>query len=346
MNNKFYIIIILFLIFCIPTKKVNQNKIHHLIIDAGSSGTRFCLYTLKKNSYCELENFQNSCFDIPSMNGLADLSKNEIYNTLNEGFKVLEKNKKLSEIHFISLLGTGGFRKLSDKERNIKETILNEYFKKNVFIPYKVKVLTGKEEAYFAWKSIFLLYQSTQHITLETGGATIQIAIGDFNHFDFISLPIGMNQSYENLLKYKDFEKCIYGKILSYEDYEDCKYITIKYIYKNKQLEDFLKKYNNKINNYKIYTLGKAWNAIFNYIDKNPITIKDINEKGKYFCNLDEQNLIKKGIPSKFAKQFCYLFYYHNAQLEFLKIDTIYKGTESWTLGASNDEDTIPYCKN
>ncbi|GIX41375.1 MAG: hypothetical protein KatS3mg129_1108 [Leptospiraceae bacterium] len=331
-----------FILFCLPVKEKITRKIHHLVIDAGSSGTRFCLYSILRNSQCRLENFNSNCFSIPAKNGIADLNKNEIIQTLNEGFKIIDK--KTDHIDYISLLGTGGFRKLNAEEKNQKFNILTNYFKQNTSIPFNIKFISGKEEAYYAWKSISILYHSNNHITIETGGATIQIAIGDNNQFQYISLPLGMNQSYKKLLTYNSFNKCRYGNILSNNDYKDCKNIVKETIYNYQELSLFIEKNKHYINKYQIYTLGKPWSVIFSYIRKNPITIQDIELKGTYFCNLKENDLLKENIPEKFAKQTCYLFYYHQAQLEALKINTVYKGTDSWTIGASIDPSTIPFC--
>lgn len=343
MKIKIIYLSIIFTIFCIPPKKYDPKLFNHLVIDAGSSGTRFCLYSVKKNHQCLIQHLNDPCYSVPANNGLSYLTEQEIYDVLNQGFEILRK--KTQQIDFISLLGTGGFRKLSQQEQQQKFHILNRYFNQGSFNAYQIKFISGEEEAYYAWKSIAILYQSNEHITLETGGATIQFAVGNKEFFDYISLPIGLNQSYETLISYKEFEPCKQGNRLSQEKYDYCKNFVQTHLYQNKELNKFLELYKEYSNKYKTYTLGRPWNSIFNLVNKNPINIEDLKTSGIFYCNLSEQELIQK-IPSNFAKRICYLFFYHQAQMEALKIQKIYRGTDSWTIGASIDEKTFPYCNS
>lgn len=341
-NIKFFLIT---LIFCIPPKQTQYHKIHHLIIDAGSSGTRFCLYSIAKNHKCNLNLNYDPCFNVNADDGLANLNQDQIEKVLNDGFSILKTNiiKQPEEIHYISLLGTGGFRKLNKEHQNRQYQIIDNYFKNHSFNSYTIKFISGEEEAYFAWKAIETLYHSKNHITLETGGATVQFALFN-NNFEFISLPIGMNDSYNKLISLKEFSKCSYGNQLSNDIYDECKNLVKEHIYNNSTLKQFLQKHNNKFIEYPIYVLGKAWISIFHHIKKNPLTIQDIEIYGKYICKLSEDDIIKKDIPISIAKKQCYLFFYHQAQLESSGINKIFKGTESWTIGASINQNLVPDC--
>ena len=344
MNFRIIILLIFFTIFCIPIKEKNHQSLNHLVIDAGSSGTRFCLYSIKKNFQCELQNFDDSCYSIPAQNGLADLSEQEIQKVLEQGFKIARQ--RTSKIDYISLLGTGGFRKLSYQQQQEKYFMIDQYFKNHSFESYQLKFISGKEEAYYAWKSIAILYKSNEHITIETGGATVQFAVGNREMFEYLSLPIGLNQAYERLITYKAFESCKYGNTLSKEGYEHCKNFVQTYVYQNEEIKKFFHQNSHYFNQLKVYTLGRPWTAIFNLLNQNPISLEDLKKAGIYYCSLSSQDLIKKNIPANFTKQICYLFYYHHAQIDALQIQKIYRGTDSWTIGASIDEKTIPYCNS
>ncbi len=330
--------IVIFLIllgFSFCQRKENNNSFYHLVIDAGSSGTRFCLYEIQKNqNQCMLKNYKESCKSIPAKNGIANLTKEEIEFLLDQGFHRINQKK----IEYISLLGTGGFRKLSEIEQKEKYRILSDYFSK-IPIKFNIKFITGKEEAYFAWKSIQILYNSNSHFILETGGATIQLAYGNLNDFQSISLPLGMNLAYEKLKQKKEFEKCSYGKVLSSKDFDDCKNFVIK------EYQNYIKKTfsNQTQGKNKIYTLGKPWETIFLIIGKKSLEKEELNNSGKKICSLGKNDL-KKLVKTEYIDRVCYLFYYHVAQIEFFEIQEVDYGTSSWSIGASIS--SIPDCEN
>lgn len=343
LNNIIYLTLLL---SCIKSlQPQNFHKIHHLIIDAGSSGTRFCFYSINKNHSCSLNLNGEACFNVEAEDGLANLNQKKIEKVLNDGFSLLKANLKLktNEIHYISLLGTGGFRKLSKEDQYLKQQIIDAYFKKHSFHSYKIKFISGEEEAYFAWKAIEIMYHSKNHTILETGGATIQLALYN-NNFEFISLPIGMNESYDRLINIKEFAKCTYGNQLSEDTYNECKTMVKNHIYNEPTLKNFLERNVHLILENPVYVLGKAWMSIFNHLKKNPITIGDLESYGKYICKLSENEIVKKNISSHLAKKQCYLFFYHQAQLESLGLNKVFKGIESWTIGASINQNLLPEC--
>ncbi len=339
MRNKFFYISFILFLFCIPFKK-NLNLIKkefiHVVIDAGSSGTRFCPYKIIKNSNCELSTTGNICFSVPSRNGLANLNKEEIYKTLNEGFMILDK--KYQYIDYVSLLGTGGFRQLSEEEQKEKYKIIQEYF--SVFTtPYQIEFISGEKEAYFAWKSLALVFRSREHISLETGGATIQIGIGNDN-FSYISFPAGMNKSYQKLVSNKEFKKCLYGNILHSKEYDECKEIVKKLIFENKDVKQFIKNHKKKFQSYKTYTLGKPWFSIFGFFNQDKISLQELEHKGKEICSLQPPKNIENN--QTISDKTCYLFYFHQAEIETLGIKQIFKGIETWTISASLH--ALPFC--
>lgn len=336
---KFYIIISL--LFCLPT--INQKKIfYHLIIDAGSSGTRFCPYKIDYSTQkCILKELKEDCYIVPAKNGMANLSKEEINNVLDKGFSQIFSNYK--KIDYISLLGTGGFRKLTQEEKKKKFESITEYFFK-IPITSNIKFISGEEESYLAWKSIEVFYNSKSHNILETGGATIQIGIKSEKFFS-ISLPFGMNSTYENLLENNEFkEKCKYGLKISPEQYEFCKNFIKEKIFNNQELIQFKDKYKNYLKINKTYSSGTPWYTIFTLTNANQLTSTILENKGKEFCNKTKEELFEYNLKEKYYDKLCYLFYYHSAQLESLEIPILYKGIESWTIGASISKIAIPYC--
>ncbi len=341
--KNIYKIIIVFALSCFPAK-TSKEVFYHLIIDAGSSGTRFCPYQIYLNqNHCTLKDFSDPCISINSKNGLADLSKEEIHQTLDKGFDFIFLNYK--SIDFISLLGTGGFRKLNNEERKEKLKYISEYFLK-IPITTNIKLISGEEEAYFAWKSIEILYNSKNHNIIETGGATIQFAYIDENkNFHSISLPIGMNRTYENLIKFKEFqENCKYGLNLNSFMFEFCKNFIKEKIYEDPNLKNFIKEHKRNFFRNTTYTSGTPWYTIFTLTKSKEITIDQLKKYGENFCSKTQNEFQKENSKDIYTDKNCYLFYYHLAQLESLQISQVSKGIQSWTLGASVSQKSIPYC--
>lgn len=340
-----YKIIIIFILSCIPTSK-SENVFYHLIIDAGSSGTRFCPYqVLWIQNQCSLKNLSDPCISIASKNGLANLPKEEIHKTLDKGFDSIFS--KYKSIHYISLLGTGGFRKLNSEERKEKLHYISEYFLK-IPITSNIKLITGEEEAYFAWKSIEALYSTTTHNIIETGGATIQIAYRDSEKkFHLISVPLGMNTSYEHLIRFKEFEEnCKYGSSSKLDSsmFLFCMNFVKNKIFSESNLINFIKEHNYNLARNKTYSSGTPWYTIFTLTKTKELTKDQIKQNGEIYCSKTKEELQKEGIDSYYSERICYLFYYHLAQLESIGIYNVYKGSQSWTLGAAVSQKSIPYC--
>lgn len=340
---KNYIIFLLFYFtLCFPIQNSNKEFVH-LIIDAGSSGTRFCPYKINySKDQCSLKELQEKCITPPSKDGLDSLSKQEIYEVLDKGFESIFLQYKT--VHYVSLLGTGGFRKLSAEQKKEKLESISEYFFK-IPIHSNIKFISGEEESYFAWKSIEVLYNSKSHTILETGGATIQIAIGK-NHFKYISLPYGINSVYQQSIQFKEFaENCRYGLRLNPQNYKFCKdFIKEKY-YQSKEFIDFITLNKEDLITTKMYSSGTPWYVIFSQTKSKNLTPTQLQEQGEKICSYSKEDLLKKGIQEKYIQSLCYLYYYHSAQLESIGTPMIYKGIQSWTIGASISQKAIPYCK-
>jgi hypothetical protein len=189
-----------FLLSCSAKTVIVQKDDHrpqeavHLVIDLGSSGTRFCLYGVKNQPGrgCTLTTARPVCSRVPG--GLARLTYSHrvshvaglIEPPLQHGWSLLGRSKLRSEVHAATALGTGGFRDRATGqpvERPEWQTVFTEverFLRREAGLSsVSARPITGQEEGRLAW---FGLAQSDgipeEFAAVEAGGATIQLAVG------------------------------------------------------------------------------------------------------------------------------------------------------------------------
>ncbi|MCP5497587.1 MAG: hypothetical protein H7A23_23790 [Leptospiraceae bacterium] len=336
--------------------KSKQNQKLHLVIDAGSSGTRFCLYEITKNTSnaCiakSLENDYSTCKQIPAENGIAELGSQKGLDVIQNGFDDLNSSNPTyrDQIVQATFIGTGGFRKYPEnKYKPILESIDN-YFKKEK-IPSTTKVITGDEEAEYAWYSAKQIASSTNHGILEIGGATIQIAYKNSPVEESLikfSEKLGSNVSFDKLSVVGVFNRFCEQPVVSYKDdlFSDCKKFVYNNIFSRSDMKSFVQ--NNPIpKGTRVYGMGASWFATFNLAKSDKLTIEEIHKIGHEFCGMDQQDIESEyNIPSKYAERVCYTFSYQTALMETLNIAVIYNGKgESYTKGVAISKEFVRFC--
>ncbi|MBW7857690.1 MAG: hypothetical protein H3C43_05215 [Leptonema sp. (in: Bacteria)] len=304
----------------------------HLVIDAGSSGTRFCLFQMNYSSnlpHCRVKS--GECQNVNSSNGLASLHSSQIKQAIDEGFAQIPNEKQL-QINHVALLGTGGFRALPDTTRNSKiSEIANEIFKTGY--PATVKVITGEDEALLAWRSITAENKSDTHGIVEIGGATLQVAAGRSNTIlSKVSYPLGMNTVKDKL---KPTSACFLDPNI--DRFENCK----------NDLKPLLESLKPAIETDKLtyYGLGNPIQAIFTQLKTDQLKLSQINTTGAQVCQSNSDQLTKLGILTKFQPLSCYLFAFQSVSYENLGISKLSQGNGSWPAGATISGEYFPECR-
>lgn len=307
---------------------------YHLVIDAGSSGTRFCLFQMKYSNetpHCKVRS--GECQNITATNGLATLNNDQIEQVIQEGFTKIQNANRL-RINHVALLGTGGFRALPDSARNNKiSQVANIIFKTGY--ASTVKVISGEDEAWLAWRSIGAENGSHTHGIIEIGGATLQVAAGKNNiPISKVSYPLGMNTVKAKIKSDSAcFSKPAPNRFIDCQNELRPLLGSIKPAFENTQLI--------------YYGLGNPIQAVFHQLKQNQIKATQIESMGNEVCQSNSDQLTDLGIQTKFQADSCYLFafqsiVYQNTGLSQLrKADT----SSSWPTGASTSGDYFPECR-
>ncbi|EHQ05961.1 hypothetical protein Lepil_1270 [Leptonema illini DSM 21528] len=304
----------------------------HLVIDAGSSGTRFCLYrmqfTSSSSNSCKIK--QGECRSVVADDGLAALPPEKAKEALRGGFASLTEAQKNRIVH-VSLLGTGGFRRLSSSAQKTAMTGLAEAIFETG-LPATVRVISGEEEALLAWRSIHSETGSNSHAIIETGGATVQVATGTDGRVNrSISLPLGMNETRSHLKK----ESACFSAP-SADRFDTCKRELLPLLGPLRQWT---------VPERNTYGLGNPYAAIFKQLDRDEIRRTDIDARGRLLCASDSEQMAEYGIAAEHQKLTCYLFAFHSAQLELLGVESVQKGSGSWPPGAALSPEFFPSCR-
>tara|TARA_Y100001937_G_scaffold12497_1_gene15988 strand:+ start:92361 stop:93395 length:1035 start_codon:yes stop_codon:yes gene_type:complete len=302
----------------IPFLAERPSRIH-LVIDAGSSGTRFCPYRV--DNYCAHVDPAQACLRITARSGLADLNGAEIQKVLDQGVQELEG----MEIEKAVLLGTGGFRRLSESRRTKQLELIADELKKR--IPNsESRVITGQQEANLAYIAMIAFRDGkTDHIILETGGATVQLAGSGLTAR---SAPAGLNE----IRNSPDLPReCTEEADASSERFEACSKGLRQIFRSNRWHAAFFKDQDLA----SVYALGSSWQSIFTVAGKESLSLDELQNQGKRICNSSLDEIVKAGVPEKFAPASCYLHSYQYVLASELKIGTLLQGEGSWPPGAA-----------
>lgn len=324
----------------------------HLVIDAGSSGTRFCMYgiifskTENHSNFCKsldiLKN-QNSCFEIKAPNGIADLDEKEAKQVIQKGIETIP-NEIRGRIKKSVLLGTGGFRKKSVEEQQKKLSSVSKTLLQ-YGIDSTAKVISGEEEGILSWLSVNDVLGDSGHAIIETGGATIQVAYGKSPNVRSISLPVGLNDSFKKLSLTPEMQFC-YGEINSNKkSFQKCKELILAKVFASNKLHNFMGKLSPVEKKLSLYGMGTPWISVFTIAKKNEITEVELETMGNKICSQKATDLKSFGINKKYAKKACFLFAYQSAFLTVTKTNKIINGNESWSRGASVAKEYFSECR-
>ncbi|MCE9597657.1 MAG: hypothetical protein K8S54_06780 [Spirochaetia bacterium] len=317
------------------TSRRNDDSLPiHMIFDAGSSGTRVCLFAVSRTDRCRASDTEFGCKDIKAENGLADLGPGGAEQTVRRGLDMLDESSR-KRVTGAALLGTGGFRRISvaGQQAVLKQSgsvLLPQGY------PSVLRVITGDEEGRLAWLSVREKLGSSKHTIVEIGGATVQIATGADKQIRSVSTPDGMN---DGIKKLKSDSACFkIGRL------EDCRKEIQENIFRNSGLRTFAGGMTLEEKSRPLYGLGAPWNAIFKTAGRNNLSSSDLLKQAVSTCGKSIADL-SRDMPEAHAKRACYL---HAYALELLSVtgqNQISQGYESWPRGAAVAGEYFDDCK-
>lgn len=305
----------------------------HLVLDAGSSGTRICLFGVAAaDGRCHAYDTTFGCKDVPASGGLADQGP-AAKSTVEKALRLLTADE-LRRVQAAALLGTGGFRRLPEAQQKSVLGYAGEAFQSTRFAG-TLKVLSGEDEGLLAWAALGERTGSDEHAIVEIGGATVQIAAGRRGSVRAISTKDGMNDAARMLT---DKSPCFTTRGSA------CREEVRSKIFSSSALGGFYSSLSPEHKNLPLFGLGAPWNAVFARAKSTELTAEDLQKQTADVCAQSVESL-KASMPEEHAKRACYL---HSYTLELLKLigsPRIRQGGESWPRGAAISGQYFPMCR-
>ncbi len=314
--------VLIFLCSCLSQKQGDRLPLH-LVLDAGSSGTRICLFGVTaSNGRCRAFDTSFGCKDVAAQGGLADQGTGAKA-TVEKALGMVSA-EELRRVQAAALLGTGGFRRLPETQQRIALSSAGEAFRSTSF-PGSLKVLSGEDEGTLAWLALGERIGSDAHAIVEIGGATVQIAAGSRGSVRAISTKDGMNDSARKLT---DQSACFTSRGSA------CRKDVRAKIFSSSALGGFYSTLTPAEKTLPLYGLGAPWNAVFARAKASELSLQDLEKQTDNVCTQSVESL-QGSMPEEHAKRACYLHSYAVELLKTTGAPAIRQGGESWPRGAA-----------
>lgn len=315
---------------CSVADSIDGRDELRLVIDAGSSGLRWCTFQVRQ--HCEGEQCRCAveaaapCRRFDGGLAVQDGPK-EIQASLAPGADALSRSERAA-IRQVALLGTGGYRALppgtqAQRIARAREA-LRELFPQAVVT---ASVLSGADEGRLAWKAVALNTGRNDHMILETGGATVQFADSRGRSS---SVPCGINALRERLQGRSDFASCRTENATA--DFQRCRQLVAS------ELRSPRCRLPSGNANAPIFALGAAWSALTG--GANQITFAELEQRGAQAC-------AARGEAAESDRhRLCYLFAYETEMLKMVGASQVQTFGESWPRGAALTAPYFPQCRD
>lgn len=294
----------------------------HLVIDSGSSGTRFCVYLVARDAAstaCRVGDAAPICAksegglaaltegkpaaDVP---GLVELRGDEAWAALEAAYVAAGKPAtQLDLLRAAAALGTGGYRDpataapAAKPEWDAVWTTIDGFLEGKGLTQVVAKAIPGEDEAKLAWVGVReAVDPSGPFAILETGGATLQLGAGaPADAYDALvgaSIYRGQNFEFKTLSSDPAFSVCSSPMDRTKQDGAKCvAYLTAK-IHSDNALTALAKTVSPRA----LYGLGAPWSGLFReFPAAPPWTPKTDSEFGPGFTVENLKALAAKVCP-------------------------------------------------
>ena len=312
-------------------------SVSHLVIDSGSSGTRFCLFDTVPNAAsgtCSVGASKAICGKTEG--GLAQLALGAppsqvsaiITPKLEAAWSALEVAVRssgrdpsmLANVSRAAALGTGGYRDDSAGEPAVKPewaavwTTIDGFLRTKGIRNVLTKAITGAEEGKLAWVGVReFTGNSSPFAIVDIGGSTTQLASGTSGERDderaAISVKAGQSVTFAALEKEPDFSVCYAPSDVAKQDSVQCTAFIRQRAFAISVLAGFAK----GISPRTLYGVGASWTGTLTEFPAAPpwqpkvtadvqprITLDNLRALTARVCALSNHDLIAFA-PKSFA---------------------------------------------
>lgn len=308
----------------------------HLVVDAGSSGTRLCPFVVQAaaSGACSIAKgeAESPCVDVPARAGLAELEPAEVGDALTRGLAELPPAVR-ARVGAAALLGTGGFRRHNEAEQARIIHAAHDWFER-MNIPANAQVITGEEEGRLAWYTMRELTGSQRHAIIDTEGAAVQVAAGEGRQVQSVSAPVGMNDTFRKLQDDPAFPACANATGTAKGlDADRCAALIADKVYSASAVASPGFPIPDTV-----FGFGTPWVTVFDkYLKRGEVSVSELREAARKVCTQSAAEVqAGTGESPEFARRACYLMAYHVAQIEAVPgVRLVRRGGESWPRGAA-----------
>lgn len=273
-----------------PTTEV----VHHLVVDSGSSGTRFCVFDVTRelaSSRCSVGATAAICGkgkgglaaltngkDPAEVPGLVEPKFEEAWTALTAAWTAAGRDPAaLGKLAGAAALGTGGYRDpltaapAANPAWDEVWKAFDAFFAKQGVAGSVSKAIPGEDEAKLAWVGVReAVAPAAAFSILETGGATLQFASGApadaYEQLVGTSIYRGQDYSFDQSSADPAFEVCSSPADRTKQDGAKCiAYPTAK-VHSNNALTELAK----TVDVRPLYGLGAPWTGTFKDFPNQP----------------------------------------------------------------------------
>jgi hypothetical protein len=266
----------------------------HLVIDSGSSGTRFCVFDVTRDAAtkkCSIGATTAIC--AKSSGGLAALTDgkdpkdvpalvtpnlDQAWTGLDQAFVAAGKDLgELEKVKLAAALGTGGYRDPATAAPAMNPawdavwTTIDTFLKGKGLTEVVAKAIPGQDEANLAWVGVNeAVAPGKPFAILETGGATLQLAGGTpGDAYDMLlggSVYRGQNYEFFQLSADPAFSVCYSPMDRTMQDGASCTAYLAEKVFKDNGLESLAA----MIGPRELYGLGAPWSGLLREFPNAP----------------------------------------------------------------------------